>query len=78
MSEIMVRTMAVAAVAIPTLLLVAGAVVIATCMPLLTIKRQQAARDAISALTRLAEVIHGRHAAATANRARRSTKQARK
>jgi hypothetical protein len=58
---IMARTMAVAAAAIPTLLLLAGAVVIAICMPLLTTTRQRAARDAIAALTRLAEVIRPDH-----------------
>jgi hypothetical protein len=57
-SVIMVKAIVVAAAAVPTVLLVVGAVILAICMPILTTKRQRAARDAIAALTRLAQVIH--------------------
>jgi hypothetical protein len=59
---IIVKVVAAAAAAVPTLLLVAGAVIIAVCMPMLTAKRQPAARDAIAALTRLAQVVCGNDA----------------
>ncbi|MGH3441948.1 MAG: hypothetical protein ACRDUY_07870 [Nitriliruptorales bacterium] len=61
MSAMLVKAVAVIAVAVPTLLLVAGSVLLAVCLPFVPAKRRRPVREALNALTQLADVIQPRH-----------------
>src|SRR6266545_2049803 len=61
-SVVATRVMVVmaAVLAVPMVLLVSGAVVLAVCAPFLPARRRRSAMEAITALTRLAEVLRAR------------------